>query len=54
MDYSLLIGKYLSDKQELLDPQDNFNLALILAGDTSGWRFANIPCPTIEELEALN
>jgi len=43
----------LQDKQELLDSGDNWNPALVEAGDQSGWRFKNIPCPSLEELKAL-
>lgn len=52
MDYTLLVSKYLADKQ--VDADDNLNLDLFLSGDSSGWRFANVPAPSIEELEALN
>lgn len=51
MDYALLISKYLSDKQ--VEESDSYNLELFLSGDVSGWRFANVPAPSIEELEAL-
>jgi hypothetical protein len=52
-DISLAIDLFLKDKQELLEAGDNFNPALLEAGDQSGWRFKNIPCPSLEELQAL-
>jgi hypothetical protein len=52
-DIALAISLYLQDKQELLDSGDNWNPALVEAGDQSGWRFKNIPCPSLEELQAL-
>ena len=52
-DFSLAISLFLQDKQELLDSGDNWNPALVEAGDQSGWRFKNIPCPSLEELQAL-
>jgi hypothetical protein len=52
-DIALAIDLYLQDKQELLENGDNFNSALLEIGDQSGWRFKNIPCPSLEELQAL-
>lgn len=52
-DIALAIDLFLKDKQELLDSGDNWNPALLEAGDQSGWRFKNIPCPSLEELKAL-
>lgn len=52
-DISLAIDLFLKDKQELLEAGDNFNSALLEIGDQSGWRFKNIPCPSLEELQAL-
>ena len=52
-DIALAVDLYLKDKQELLDSGDNWNPALVEAGDQSGWRFKNIPCPSLEELKVL-
>jgi hypothetical protein len=52
-DIALAVGLFLQDKQELLEAGDNWNPALVEAGDQSGWRFKNIPCPSLEELQAL-
>ena len=52
-DISLAVGLFLQDKQDLLDSGDNWNPALLEIGDQSGWRFKNIPCPSLEELKAL-
>lgn len=52
-DIALAVGLFLQDKQELLEAGDNWNPALLEAGDQSGWRFKNIPCPSLEELKAL-
>jgi hypothetical protein len=52
-DIALAVSIYLQDKQELLHSEDNWNPALLEAGDQSGWRFKNIPCPSLEELQAL-
>lgn len=50
MDLALLIDKYLSDKQELRHEDDSLN---IVENSIFRWEFKNIPCPTMEELEAL-
>lgn len=52
-DIALAIDLFLKDKQELLDSGDNWNPALLEIGDQSGWRFKNIPCPSLEELKDL-
>lgn len=52
-DVALAVDLFLKDKQELLEAGDNWNPALVEAGDQSGWRFKNIPCPSLEELKAL-
>lgn len=52
-DIVLAVGLFLQDKQELLDSGDNWNPTLLEVGDQSGWRFKNIPCPSLEELKAL-
>lgn len=50
MDLVLLIDKYLSDKKHLVTENDSFN---IVEGSIFRWDFANIPCPSQEELDAL-
>ena len=50
MDLALLINKYLSDKQELNDENDSFNL---VDDSIFRWDFKNVPRPTIEELQSL-
>ena len=50
MDLALLIDKYLSDKSELRHEDDSFN---IVGESIFRWDFANISCPTMEELQAL-
>ena len=52
-DIALAVDLFLKNKQELLDSGDNWNPALLESGDQSGWRFKNIPCPSLEELKAL-
>jgi hypothetical protein len=52
-DIAFAVNLFLQDKQELLDSGDNWNPALLEIGDQSGWRFKNIPCPSLEELKAL-
>lgn len=50
MDIVLLIDKYLSDKKHLVTENCSFNVV----GETiHRWDFANIPCPTMDELLAL-
>lgn len=51
MDLALLVDKYLSDKRNLITEDDSFNIA---EGSIFRWDFANIPCPTAEELAALS
>lgn len=50
MELAILIDKYLSDKQHLVTENDSLNIS-----DNSilRWQFANIPCPSQEELDAL-
>ena len=51
MDIAFLIQEYLKDKQDLRDVEnDSIN---IVDNQIIDWRFANIPCPTQEQLEAL-
>lgn len=50
MDIAILINEYLKDKHELRTEDDCVN---IVEGSIARWDFANIPCPTQEELEAL-
>jgi hypothetical protein len=49
-DLALLIDKYLSDKAELRDENDSFNIA---NGSIFRWEFKNIAQPTIEQLYEL-
>lgn len=51
-DYRLLISKYLQGKDVTED--DSLNVELFLEGDLSGWRFANVPAPSLEQLHALH
>ncbi len=51
VDPSILINEYIKDKQ--ISEDDSLNLSLFISGDTSGWRFKNIPAPSLEELKAL-
>jgi hypothetical protein len=50
MDIALMINEFLKDKQELKTFDDELN---IVEGQIVLWKFANIPQPTTEELEAL-
>lgn len=50
MDIVLLINKFLEDKQELKTSNDSFNIS---GESIVSWDFANIPCPSMEELQAL-
>ena len=47
-DPAYLIGEYLKT-QEAAEPDDSLNLELFLKGG-NGWRFANIPAPSVDEL----
>jgi hypothetical protein len=49
-DLALIIDKYLSDKSELRDENDSFNIA---NGSIFRWEFKNIPQPSIEQLYEL-
>lgn len=51
VDPALLIGEFLKDKE--VSDDDSLNLELFLKGDISGWRFENIPAPSLEELKAI-
>jgi hypothetical protein len=51
VDAALLVGEFLKDKE--VSDEDSLNLELFLKGDLSGWRFKNVPAPTMEELKAL-
>jgi hypothetical protein len=51
VDAALLVGEFLKDKD--VSDEDSLNLELFLKGDLSGWRFKNVPAPTMEELKAL-
>lgn len=50
MDITLLIDEYLSDKRHLVTDDDSLN---VYNGSIIRWDFANIPCPSMEELKAL-
>lgn len=50
MDIVLLIDKFLSDKQHLVTDNCSFN---VVGDSIHRWDFANIPCPSMEELLAL-
>lgn len=50
-DVALLVDEYLKEKE--VSEDDSINLELFLKGDVSGWRFKNIPAPSLEELKAL-
>lgn len=49
-DPTLLIGEYLQDKE--VGEDDSLNVDLFLNGQ-GGWRFANVPAPTMDELFEL-
>ena len=49
-DIAFLVQEYLADKQNLLTEDDSLNSAIIFSG---GWRFQNIPCPTVDQLYDL-
>ena len=51
VDAALLVGAFLKGKE--VSDEDSLNLELFLKGDISGWRFKNIPAPSLEELKAL-
>jgi hypothetical protein len=53
-DYSLLVEEFLKDKKHLLDENDSINIDLFISGDVKGWRFKNIPAPSIAQLEAYS
>jgi hypothetical protein len=46
-DVALLVGEYLKDKP--VTENDSLNIDLFLAGG-DGWRFANVPAPTMDQL----
>ncbi len=51
MNIGQAINEYLKDKKDLITVDDSLNIN----GNTIiRWDFANIPCPTMEELEALS
>jgi hypothetical protein len=47
-DPAMLINEYLKGKDIAED--DSLNIELFLNGDSSGWRFANIAAPSIQEM----
>lgn len=49
-DAAMLISEYLEGKERSDD--DSLNIDLFLSGG-NGWRFANIPAPSVDELLAL-
>jgi len=51
VDVALLISEFIKGKE--VSENDSLNLELFLKGDISGWRFENIPAPSLEELKAL-
>jgi hypothetical protein len=51
VDPALLVGEFLKDKD--VSDEDSLNLDLFLKGNADGWRFKNIPAPSLEELKAL-
>lgn len=51
VDVALLVSEFLKGKE--VSENDSLNLELFLKGDISGWRFENIPAPSLEELKAL-
>jgi hypothetical protein len=51
IDPALLVSEFLKDKEVSKD--DSLNIELFIKGDISGWRFKNIPAPSLEELKAL-
>ena len=51
IDPALLVSEFLKDKE--VSEDDSLNIELFLKGDISGWRFKNIPVPSLEELKAL-
>lgn len=51
VDPALLVSEFLKGKE--VSEEDSLNLEFFLKGDASGWRFKNIPAPSLEELKAL-
>ena len=51
VDPALLVGEFLKDKD--VSDDDSLNLELFLKGNADGWRFKNVPAPSLEELKAL-
>lgn len=51
VDAALLVDAFIKGKE--VSEDDSLNLELFLKGDISGWRFKNIPAPSLEELKAL-
>ncbi len=51
VDPALLVGEFLKDKD--VSDDDSLNLELFLKGNADGWRFKNIPAPSLEELKDL-
>lgn len=51
-DASSVISTYLKDKKHLMTPNDSLNIELFLSGG-DGWKFFNIPAPSIDELHNL-
>jgi hypothetical protein len=51
MDLKIAISQYLSDKKHLITNEDSMN---VFNNELHSWDFANIPQPSIEELEALS
>jgi len=51
VDAALLVDAFIKGKE--VSDEDSLNLELFLKGDISGWRFKNIPAPSLEELKAL-
>lgn len=51
MDLKIAISQYLSDKKHLITNEDSMN---VYNNQLHSWDFANIPQPTMEELEVLS
>lgn len=53
MDLALAVKLYLKDKKHLIQIGESWNAALLLQQKPIGWKYANIPMPTLSHLQRL-
>lgn len=49
-DPGAVLNYYLKSRPEARSEEDSVNIALVIRGDLSGWRFTHVPAPSVEDL----